>query len=266
MRARTSHCANQSRPTVQAVQQHCDACCERQFRFVKWAKIFRPYRFYWESSLLAVENSVGVASSPSPTHRKASMNSPILTLITVLAIGSSVLGQGPAVPLRLSPVQVEDASQSSSPDDSPSLSRPAPEPLRLPEDDSEPVAQPGGREGDVTASQLARLDKPLSQIRLSGLASPPQVSQPGFTPPQVVWMTADGVGPDHPFDSTTTYTRRRLYFEDAPLERCGETEWIFSDGIMTNLHSGAKFLLDTALLPYRLIRQRPDELVGAVAE
>lgn len=79
-------------------------------------------------------------------------------------------------------------------------------------------------------------------------------------------MTAAGVGPDDSPDTVTTYTRRRLYFEDAPLERCGETEWIFSGGIMTNLHSGAKFLFDTALLPYRLIRQRPDELVGAVAE
>ncbi|MCS7467258.1 hypothetical protein NZK35_11450 [Stieleria sp. ICT_E10.1] len=193
------------------------------------------------------------------------MNSPTLSLIAVLAIGSSLPGQESAEPLRLSPVQIEDVSRSSSPSDSPSLSRPTTEPLRQPDNTSEPVPPPSEGKPDTTETQLARLDKPLSQIRLSGLASPPQVSQPGFTPPGM-WMTAGVVSPGDSRDSVTTYTRRRLYFEDAPLERCGETEWIFSGGIMTNLHSGAKFLLDTALLPYRLMRQRPDELVGTVAE
>ncbi|WP_145387768.1 hypothetical protein [Stieleria neptunia] len=194
------------------------------------------------------------------------MNAPTLSVIAALTIGSSLLGQAPADPLRLSPVQLDDVSRPASPGDSPAVPRPTPEAFGQPKNESEPVPPPDERKRDVAAMQLARLDKPLSQIQLSGLASPPQVSQPGFTPPQVVWMTAGGDGPDYPLDSVTTYTRRRLYFEDAPLERCGQTEWIFSDGIMTNLHSGAKFLIDTALLPYRLIRQRPDELVGAVAE
>ncbi|WP_372897395.1 hypothetical protein [Stieleria sp.] len=193
------------------------------------------------------------------------MNSSTLSLITVLVIGSSLPGQDAAEPLRLAPVQIEDVSRASPPDDSPSLSRPTAEPLRQRGDASEPVPRPSERKPNATTTQPAQLDKPLSQIRLSGLASSRQVSQPGFTQPSV-WMTAGGVGPGEPLDSVTTYTRRRLYFEDAPLERCGETEWIFSGGIMTNLHSGAKFLFDTALLPYRLIRQRPDELVGAVAE
>ncbi|PAY20543.1 hypothetical protein CKO51_05715 [Rhodopirellula sp. SM50] len=193
------------------------------------------------------------------------MNSPTLSLIAVLVIGSSLPGQDAVEPLRLAPVQIEDVSRSSSPNDSPSRSKPTTETLRPLKGVSEPVPRTSESKPTATTTQLARLDKPLSQIRLSGLASPRQVSQPGFTQPSV-WMPAGGVGPGEPLGSVTTYTRRPLYFEDAPLERCGETEWIFSGGIMTNLHSGAKFLFDTALLPYRLIRQRPDELVGAVAE
>ncbi|QEF99882.1 hypothetical protein Mal15_39490 [Stieleria maiorica] len=183
------------------------------------------------------------------------MKSQTLALIVTLAVGSSLVGQEAGDPLRLSPVQVDDVSQPSATERSHADSVP------------DTSASTGNRpDAADNARGLVRLDKPMSQIELSGLSASAEVSRPGSTPAEVRWMTAAGISTHNELESVTTYARRRLYFEDAALERCGKSDHVLSSGILTNLHSGAKFLVDTALLPFRMIRQRPDELVGALAE
>ncbi len=114
--------------------------------------------------------------------------------------------------------------------------------------------------------QIAILNQPLSQSRIDGLVIPLHVPRQSFTtePPRTI--TASAVSDLDSLVVTTTYCRRRLYFEDATLERCGYSDWVTSVGILTNVHSAAEFMVDTALLPYRMIRQRPDELVSSQAK
>ncbi|WP_182864856.1 hypothetical protein [Stieleria mannarensis] len=183
------------------------------------------------------------------------MKTQTLALIVTLAVGSSVVGQDAGDPLRLSPVQVDDVSQPSPAEQSQ---------VEILQDASSP--KDDIRENAAQAGGFTRLSKPMSQIQLSGLSTSADVSRPGSTAPDVRWMTAAEGHLQNELESITTYARRRLYFEDAALERCGRSDQVLSNGILTNLHSGVKFLVDTTLLPFRMIRQRPDELVGAVAE
>lgn len=131
------------------------------------------------------------------------------------------------------------------------------------------------RRSETTLSQLDKLNTPLNQIQLSGLESedgPASLAEQlaasanGHARADVRWITASADGSGAVTSETTHYARRPLYFENTLLERCGRSDDVFGAGIWTNGKSAAKFLVDTTLLPYRMIRQRPDKLVSVRAK
>lgn len=136
---------------------------------------------------------------------------------------------------------------------------------------------------ETTRLQLAKLRRPLKQLELNGLESVSSatsradvfgVSSDDSVSPALNsalnsesrWITSTVAGVGSPTAEETRYARRRLYFEDSSLERCGQSDGYLRPGIWTNGKSAAKFLLDTTLLPYRMLRQRPDQLVSARAK
>ncbi|MCO8125082.1 hypothetical protein NHH03_25325 [Stieleria sp. TO1_6] len=130
---------------------------------------------------------------------------------------------------------------------------------------------------DATSEQLSLLRKPMSEIKLSDVAysqtEPPSLSihtgiarDRATTDVGTRLITAGPVYDIHTPGESTTYTRQRLYFEDAALERCGQSDGCLPTGWWTNGRSAAKFLVDTTLWPYRMLRQSPKELVRVHAE
>ncbi|MCA9136027.1 MAG: hypothetical protein KDB00_04690 [Planctomycetales bacterium] len=208
--------------------------------------------------------------------------------LAVLIASSSMLygqgfGQGADTPMRLSTVVIEDISDSNDAigGDPLSLERPGPPNTSQADEhwaggadlEHGDITTQSTRDGattsqrrSITANQLSRLRKPIAAIKLNGLSTSPPVSQRGFTDASPRWITSSESGNLDSLRTVTTYSRRRLYFEDATLERCGYSDCVTSVGVLTNVHSGAKFLIDSALLPVRMIKERPDELVGSVAE
>ncbi|MEL6107670.1 MAG: hypothetical protein AAFU85_16710 [Planctomycetota bacterium] len=176
----------------------------------------------------------------------------------------------PVQPLQgrsLMTVQVEDVEELPAPVtdllDSPTPSQPAIQPSR-------PSSRltDAARRQQAMAAQLARLRTPMGNLHVTGLASnadrPPnqamavRVSQQGFT--STVITGNEHFGPDLPRTSTP-YLRRHLFFEDAPLERLGESGGNLPTGWWTNPRSFAKFTLDTVRFPLRVWIDRPDQLV-----
>ena len=169
-------------------------------------------------------------------------------------------------------VQVEDISELTPPKTTPRpewIPTPAPKTslLKATPAPIQPRLSDAARRQQATAKQLARLRAPMSSLRISGLAAttdtPPdqamgmRVSQQGFTS---LLVAGEYFGPDIPRTSTP-YLRRHLYFEDAALERCGESGGIISPGWWTNPCSFTKFTLDTLRFPFQVLIDRPDELV-----
>lgn len=202
-----------------------------------------------------------------------------LSLVLMFATATALCAQDAIHTMRLSTVVIEDVSEPPdiAAEDPLSLESPLDSPLasELPRpavqtSQASDVAATGGAQSNrrraITSDQLSRLRRPLAEIHLNGLNSQHAVSQPSFTDSASRWITSGEVGRLDSLQSVTTYWRRRLYFEDATLERCGYSDCVTSVGILTNVHSGTKFLVDTALLPLRMIKERPDALVGAVAE
>ena len=179
---------------------------------------------------------------------------PLLAIVLTATAWNAALAQEATSPLELSPVEIEDIE---TPDASTRDS------ISLPKTwQTDPLPAPSPRRD----SRLARLNRPIGQLHLDGLSQQNVVSQKGFTdrPPKVI--TASEISDLESLSCKTTYARRRLYFEDATLERCGYSDCVTSNGVLINPHSLAKFFVDTALLPFRMIKDHPDELVGSLAE
>lgn len=209
------------------------------------------------------------------------MKQTIFALVSIVLLSTSGYGQDAFSPFQLSLFGLKDLSESPlAADTVDSL----PEVQTLPRGQSaapDPttefaaiLAEPSVTE-TVTQAEISRLNRPVGQIRLSGLVeSTPalsgmdasEVSQSGFMDGPGRLMTASGLDASIEPKTVTTYSRRRLYFEDKALERQGKSGGHLHVGIWTNGRSAAKFLIDTALLPYRMIKGHPNELVHAVAE
>lgn len=114
-------------------------------------------------------------------------------------------------------------------------------------------------------AQIATLHRPVSEIRLSNLAATPGISREGLTDAPDKLITSNPLDSEIPTEKVTSYTRQRLYFEDAPLERRGQSGWHLPPGIWTNTCSATKFLVDSAALPFRAIRDCHRKQVVVVA-
>ncbi len=114
----------------------------------------------------------------------------------------------------------------------------------------------------ATLAHLIRLRKPIGQINLADSSSDqpkPENRKHGIVddvPPQTV--TALGFSTPIPDRYTICQFHRPLYFEQPNLERCGRGLGIFQNAV-----SGAMFLANTIMLPYRLGVHRPDCIVAA---
>lgn len=199
--------------------------------------------------------TVGPSAAP-PSHGMKRRNWIRIALLfgVMMAGGSAVIGQDSLDPMRLAPVEIEDVSRPVDGESQPSEFGP----LELP--------APPEQVPDRNAASRDTLKKPIAAIELSALELSQDVSRERFTSEQTRWITASELDASNSLTGATTYCRRRLYFEDASLERCGRSDFILSDGILTNVHSGAKFLIDTALWPYRMLRHHRDEYVVTVAK
>lgn len=218
------------------------------------------------------------------------MKHQIFALAAVLLLSTNVFAQNTFSPFQLSLFQIDDVREST-----PDANPPAPETLdanapvvatdvlaaeNLPVISSSvavPVTESAETEVErtVTQAEISRLNRPIGQIRLSGLVeSTPaligldvsEVSQSGFMIGPARLISASGLDTSAFPKTVTPYSRQRLYFEDYALERLGKSDGCLRTGVWTNGRSAAKFLVDTALLPYRMIKGHPKELVGAVAE
>ena len=203
------------------------------------------------------------------------MKNQIIALAAVLLCGTGAMWQDVSMLMRLSSAENQEFGQPWGPPDT-----------RLIEDNSLPIArlfgtvvtvEPTDQIQQSSAAHVAieRLKRPLSKISLSGLAQTPpaladldatEISQLGFPQGPARLITADGWTTDTSFKTVTTYNRQPLYFEDSYLERCGQSDGCLPVGCWTNWRSAARFLIDTALLPCRMVEQHPDTLVTAVAE
>ena len=174
--------------------------------------------------------------------------------------------------MRLEPIEVEELSD---PGDAVEVEH---SDLRSIESVDGPSPNEDTTAGDSVSQQtesdpgLRRLRKPLAEIQISGLAA---VSHPSFTTSTPRWITSrDPTGLQSanlnlagtPISThVSTYCRRPLYFEDARLERCGQSRGLFTSGPMTNIGSAARFLFDITFLPWRTKQLPPDELIQATA-
>ncbi len=106
-------------------------------------------------------------------------------------------------------------------------------------------------------ARLARLRKPLSDIRIEATAEGEKVpvsEAAELLDDQVELLIAGGgVSIPLPDRYTIPLCHRPLYFEELNLERCGNTY-----GCATNFVSAAHFLTNTVALPYRLATDRAD--------
>ncbi|TWU55734.1 hypothetical protein [Rubripirellula reticaptiva] len=106
---------------------------------------------------------------------------------------------------------------------------------------------------------LSRLRKPLSSIRLSSndrsARVPEDLAAASFDRAEQagVYVTGTGLGVPRPNRYTECFQHRPLYFEQANLERCGQSYGVFQNAI-----SGFRFLSNTMMLPYHMTKQRPD--------
>jgi hypothetical protein len=204
------------------------------------------------------------------------MNQPLIVLIAVLASVPAAIGQDPLPPLRLSPIEIDEVVPDSQADQTAPIDREVTLGGLLFERSRPDQAELEAQRNAETESQILELRKPLSQIRLSGLAPQPSqppgylktvaVSQLGFLGEKTRWITASEIDASSSFSQVTTYVRQPLYFEDAPLERNGVSGGHCTTGIWTNGRSAVKFMFDTAVLPGRMIHVHPDQPVCAVAE
>lgn len=189
----------------------------------------------------------------------ADMKTTLVALVVSLLLSQQAIGQDSLRPMRLSPVVIEDIGTSNPSSDS-ELQR---SPVQQPEKAGNRLQASPTTTG--VGANLAQLRKPISQIRIDGLTPPSLVSQPSFTDATDRMITATAIGASDPLQQRTVYHHRPLYFEDATLERCGYSDCVTSVGALTNVHSAAKFLFDTAVLPYRMIQSPADQLLPSVA-
>ena len=110
---------------------------------------------------------------------------------------------------------------------------------------------------DRNAERLARLRKPLSEIRLAVVdresQRPENLADEFLGNQEERIMSDSGLSISAPDRYTVSSYHRPLYFEELNLERCGNTY-----GCATNVVSAFYFLTNTAALPYRLATQRAD--------
>jgi len=108
-----------------------------------------------------------------------------------------------------------------------------------------------------SAERLAKLRKPLSEIRLAVVdresQRPENLADEFLGKQEERIMSDSGVSVATPDRYTVSSCHRPLYFEELNLERCGNTY-----GCATNVVSAFYFLTNTAALPYRLATQRAD--------
>lgn len=108
------------------------------------------------------------------------------------------------------------------------------------------------------AKHLQRLQKPLHQVRLASVTSPMQQAPPNRAAAAIShqghqWVTATGATAKIADRYPTRVAHRPLYFQELNLERGGR-----GYGCMQNAVSGAHFLFNTIVLPYRLATQPPE--------
>lgn len=111
--------------------------------------------------------------------------------------------------------------------------------------------------GRATMAHLIQLRKPIRLIELADASNdqPKPEDRPAWLVDSVpaVVVTAIGYGVPIPNRYTICQSHQPLYFEQPNLERCGN-----GFGVWQNAVSGATFLTNTILLPYKIGKQRPD--------
>lgn len=117
----------------------------------------------------------------------------------------------------------------------------------------------------VTAEELERLRKPISQIRIRATADgqrvPENRADVGIEYRQPLLIGSLGIGSPGPNRYMCPPMHRPLYFEQRNLERCGR-----SYGAIQTAVSAVQFVGNTLLLPYSMCDQRADCLVRAVGD
>lgn len=129
-------------------------------------------------------------------------------------------------------------------------------------DDEDEAMKVAKSKQDAVDSALARLRKPLHQIRvinsLGSLDGPAggtsQVSRDGGS----TFIANSGSAIPRYQRQRVCFSHRPLYFEQRNLERCGN-----SRGCLTNAFSAVHFVSSLATLPYQMTKQRPNCPVDA---
>ncbi|QDV70820.1 hypothetical protein Poly24_45530 [Rosistilla carotiformis] len=135
---------------------------------------------------------------------------------------------------------------------------PAALPVEQPSDESETTTASGEADSakrDPIAERMARLTKPLGQIRLEPVSDgskSPEDKAAAQLSGEVTVITAEFL-PFAPFDRYPICScHNPLYFEEPDLERCGN-----GCGIATTAVSALHFLANTVTLPYQVAADPP---------
>ena len=119
---------------------------------------------------------------------------------------------------------------------------------------------------ELTLAQLMKLRKPIGNIRIKSGSNIDPDDRPAdrgsqwlhSVQPQLI--TASGGSWRAPSRYPVSFCHRPLYYQQPDLERCGRTCQCGSKqlGCFQNAVSGATFLANTIMLPYRIATERPD--------
>ncbi|MDA8745490.1 hypothetical protein N9N28_12730 [Rubripirellula amarantea] len=144
--------------------------------------------------------------------------------------------------------------------------------------DSHSLDKPNRHTGSVDA--LRRLQRPLHEIAVtttldaetdgkrkfgsnstSSVDTPASVAASLMNHSEPEWVMSTGSTFPIYSRQTIRFCHRPLYFEDPNLERCGKG-W----GCLQNPVSAVRFLGDALLLPYQMVRQRPQCEVSSLGD
>lgn len=128
------------------------------------------------------------------------------------------------------------------------------------------------------SSPLSAIFEPVTAIRLTGMSTKPPTRKPAITSPVLAhpenkacayleadspafYLTATQFRVNRPNRQPQAFHHNPLYFEDANLERCGQ-----SSGCLTTVHSAVHFATMIALTPYLTTATPPCSCVQALPD
>ncbi|MEM7316417.1 MAG: hypothetical protein AAF497_25060 [Planctomycetota bacterium] len=108
---------------------------------------------------------------------------------------------------------------------------------------------------------MKELNKPMCKITIGMQededSTPENLAAKNLPAYDPFYIAATGEAPALPNRYTIGFKHRPLYYQQRNLERCG-----IGCGYFTNVVSGAKFVADTIVLPYRMGKTYPNRLVA----